>query len=63
MYGALNHPTVQANAHNFVVFQNPDYAHYNNPPVTSVNIDTTFSNVASNIVGVRIIQLGLKLYL
>src|SRR5260370_34978797 len=62
MYGALNHPTVQANSNNFTVFQNLDYTHYTNPPVAAANVVAAFSNVTSNIVGTRTIQLGLKLY-
>jgi len=62
LYGALNHPTVQANSNNFVVFQNLDYTHYTNPPVSAANINSAFSNVTLNIVGIRTIQLGLKLY-
>ena len=62
LYGALNHPTVQANSNNFVVFQNLDYTHYTNPPISAANLNSSFSNVTLNIVGIRTIQLGLKLY-
>jgi hypothetical protein len=62
LYGALNHPSVQANSNNFQVFQNLDYAHYETPPVGPSNIVSAFSNVTLNIMGTRTIQLGMKLY-
>ena len=62
LYGAMNHPSVQANSNNMTVFQNLDYAHYENPPVTPSNIVPAFSAVNFNIIGTRTIQLGLKLY-
>jgi hypothetical protein len=61
-YGALNHPSVQANANNFTVYQNLDYANYANPPVNPSNVVPAFSAVNFNIIGTRVIQLGLKLY-
>jgi hypothetical protein len=61
-YGALNHPSVQANSNTFQIFQNLDYANYANPPVNPSNIVPHFSAVNLNIMGTRTIMLGMKLY-
>jgi hypothetical protein len=62
LYGALNHISAKGNANNWTAFQNLDYVHYVNPPVNQSNIPVSFSDISSNIIGNRTIQLGLKLY-
>jgi len=62
LYGALNHPYFQTNGNNFTVFQNLDYQHYTNPPVTAANLNPAYADIGANIGGTRRIQLGLKLY-
>jgi hypothetical protein len=63
LYGALNHPYFQTNGNNFAVYQNNlDYAHYTNPPVTSVNLNPAYADIGANIGGTRTIELALKLY-
>jgi hypothetical protein len=58
----LNHPTFQTNANNLTMYQNLDYQHYANPPVTAANVRPAFSDIGANVGGNRTIQLGLKLY-
>ena len=62
LYGALNHPCVTGNANNSTLYTNLDYVHYANPPVSAANIQGAFTNVGSNISGIRSIMLGMKLY-
>ncbi len=61
LYGALNHASFSTNGNNFTLYQGLTYTNGILAPVTANNIQTSFANVSSNIIGTRTVRWE-KLY-